>query len=137
MKIVLDTNVLVAGLLSPFGTPAQVLQLILAGKVGPCVDARILTEYRDVLTRPKFGFDADAVADLMEFVGQIAETVAPTPWGLELPDPADAMFLEVAYAGQADYLVTGNLKHFPARKRCQVKVVPPAQFIDEPAVKTL
>ena len=137
MKIVLDTNVLVAGLLSPFGTPAQALQLILAGKVDLCVDARILTEYRDVLARPKFGFDADAVADLMEFIEQIAETVAPTPWGLELPDPADAMFLEVAHAGQADYLVTGNLKHFPARKRRQVKVVTPAQFIDEPTVKTL
>jgi predicted nucleic acid-binding protein len=90
-----------------------------------------------VLARPKFGFDADAVADLMEFIEQIAETVAPTPWGLGLPDSADAMFLEVAQAGQADYLVTGNLKHFPARKRRQVKVVIPTQFIDEPAVKTL
>ena len=137
MKIVLDTNVLVAGLLSPFGTPAQVLQLILAGKVGLCVDARIITEYRDVLTRSKFGFDADAVADLMEFLEQIAETVAPTPWGLELPDPADAMFLEVALTGQADYLVTGNLKHFPARKRREVKVTTPAQFLGEPAVKAI
>jgi uncharacterized protein len=137
MKIVLDTNVLVAGLLSPFGTPAQVLQLILAGKVGLCVDARILTEYRDVLARPKFGFDADAVADLMEFIEQVAEAVAPTPWGLDLPDSADAMFLEVARAGQADYLVTGNLKHFPARKRREVRVVSPAQFLDEPGVKAL
>jgi len=137
MKIVLDTNVLIAGLLSPFGTPAQVLQLILAGRVGLCVDVRILTEYRDVLARPKFGFDADAVADLMEFIEQVAEIVAPTPWGLDLPDSADAMFLEVARAGQADYLVTGNLKHFPARKRREVRVVSPTQFLDEPGVKAM
>jgi putative PIN family toxin of toxin-antitoxin system len=137
MKIVLDTNVLVAGLLSPFGTPAQVLQFILAGKIRLCIDVCILTEYRDVPARPKFDFDDEAVADLMEFIEQTAETAAPTPWGLELPDPADAMFLEVARAGQADYLVTGNLKHFPAGKRREVKVVTPAQFLDEPAVKAI
>lgn len=137
MKIVLDTNVLVAGLLSPFGTPAQVMQLILAGKVGLCVDARIITEYRDVLARPKFYFDADTVADLMDFIEQISEPVAPTPWGLDLPDPADAMFLEVALAGPADYLVTGNLKHFPARKRRGVKAATPAQFLNTPDVKAI
>lgn len=137
MKIVLDTNVLVAGLLSPFGTPAQVLQIILARKVLLCVDARILTEYRDVLARPKFGFDADAVADLMEFIEQVSEVMASTPWGLELPDVDDAMFLEAARAGQAAYLVTGNLRHYPARKRRDVVVVTAAQFLDQTAVKAL
>jgi len=47
------------------------------------------------------------------------------------------MFLEVARAGQADYLVTGNLRHFPARKRRAVKVVRPAPCLDEPAVRAL
>lgn len=137
MKIVLDTNVLVAGLLSLFGAPAQVLQLILAARVRLCLDARILIEYRDVLARPKFGFNTEDVADVLGFVEQASEIVAPTPWGLELPDASDAMFLEVARAGQARYLVTGNLKHFPARMRRDVMVVTPAQFLNEPAVKTL
>ncbi len=67
----------------------------------------------------------------------MAETLAPMPWGMELPDPGDAMFLEVARAGQADCLVTGNLKHFPARKRREINVVTSAQFLDEPSVKAL
>ncbi len=137
MKIVLDTNVLAAGLLSPFGTAAQVLQIILAGKAYLCVDTRILTEYRDVLSRPKFGFDGEAVADLMAFLEQVAVAVAPTPWGLALPDPTDAMFLEVAWAGRADYLVTGNLKHFPVRARRDVVVVNPSQFVNTPDVKAI
>ncbi len=137
MKVVLDTNVLVAGLLTPFGIPAQILLLVLSDKVSMCVDSRILCEYREVLARPKFGFDPDAVADLLEFIENSAVLIAPTPWGLELPDPADAMFLEVAHTGSAEYLITGNLKHYPARKRRMVKVVSPKQFLNQPEIKNL
>jgi putative PIN family toxin of toxin-antitoxin system len=137
MKIVLDTNVLVAALLSPFGGPAQLLQLILTGRLGLCVDARILVEYREVLARSKFDFDAQLIADVMDFIEQTGEVVAPLPWPVALPDQADAMFLEAAHAGQADYLVTGNLRHFPVRSRRTVNVVNPAQFLKEPRVQNL
>ena len=102
MKIVLDTNVLVAGLLSPYRSPAQVLQLV-AGKVQICIDLRIVSEYRQVLARPKFGFDPDPVEDLVDYLEQAGEWVIPTPWGLALPEADDAVFLEVAKAGGACY----------------------------------
>ena len=137
MKIVLDTNVLVAGLLSPFGPPAQVLQLLLSEKVRLCYDARILTEYRAVLARPKFGFDAESAAAVLDFLEYAGELAACIPWPMPLPDPDDAAFLEVAAAGHADYLVTGNLRHFPSRGRCGVAVVTPAQLIAAPDVKAL
>ena len=137
MKIVLDKNVLVAGLLSPFGAPAQVLQLLLAGKVRLCYDIRILTEYRDVLASPKFGFDSELVAAVLEFLEEAGELVMPTPWGLPLPDPDDAMFLEVAAAGRSEYVVTGNVRHFPSRRRRGLSLVTPAEFIDCPDVKAL
>lgn len=129
MRIVLDTNVLVAGLLSPSGPPAQVLQLLLTERVRLCYDARILAEYRDVLARPRFGFDPEAVAEVLTFLEQTGELVAAVPLGAVLPDPDDAMFLEVAAAGQVDYLVTGNIKHFPARHRRGVHVVSPADWV--------
>ena len=57
MRIVLDTNVLVSALLSPHGAPAAVLQLVVTGRVVLCFDARVLSEYREVLRREKFDFD--------------------------------------------------------------------------------
>jgi len=137
MKVVLDTNVLVAGLLSPFGPPAQVLQLLLSGKVRLCYDGRVLAEYRQILARPAFGFEAELTEAVVEYLEHAGELAAVTPWPLELPDPDDAAFLEVAAGGQADYLITGNLRHFPSRKRRGVKVVTPAQFLAAPNVKAL
>ena len=137
MKIVSDTNVLVAGLLSSFGPPAQVLQLLLAEKLRLCYDNRILTEYRDVLARPKFAFDGELVAVFLDFLEQAGELVVPTPWPAALPDADDAMFLEVAAAGKADYLVTGNLRHFPSLQRRGIRVATPAEFIGAADVKAL
>ena len=129
MRIVLDTNVLVSALLSPNGAPAAVLQLILAGRVVLCFDARILSEYREVLRRPKFDFDPQLVDELLEFLESEGELVASIPLQLSLPDPDDAMFLEVAAAGEADHVVTGNLKHLPVRGCGGVSVVSPRDFL--------
>ncbi|MCE5276396.1 MAG: putative toxin-antitoxin system toxin component, PIN family [Planctomycetaceae bacterium] len=129
MKIVLDTNVLVAGLLSPQGPCSKVLQLILSERVQLCHDERILAEYRDVLARPRFGFHADLVAAVIDFLEQSGESIISPPWPLALPDPDDAMFLEVAAAADAMCLITGNLRHFPARVRGSVRVLSPAEFL--------
>jgi putative PIN family toxin of toxin-antitoxin system len=137
VTIVLDTNVLVAGLLSPFGAPAEVLQLLLAEKLRVCYDARILTEYRDVLGRPTLGLDGESVAAALDFLEQTGDLVIPAPWGPALPDPDDAMFLEVAAAGKADHVVTGNLRRFPSRARRGLSVLTPTAFIDAPDVKAL
>lgn len=130
MKVVLDTNVLVAGLLTPHGPPGRVMDLVLRGDVIPCLDDRILGEYRDVLARPKFAFDEDDVDALLDYLRSESVHVVAAPLRVALPDPEDLMFLEVAFAAGADGLVTGNLRHFPARKRVGVRVVTPRQFID-------
>ena len=65
MKIVLDTNVVVSGLLRSEGNPAHVLTLALAGAVQVCHDARILSEYAEVLARPRFEFDAKRVSEVL------------------------------------------------------------------------
>ena len=78
------------------------LQLVLAGRVVLCFDARILSEYREVLRRPKFDFDTRLVDDLLEFLESEGELVASVPLPLSLPEPDDAMFLEVATAGGAE-----------------------------------
>ncbi|CAN5653460.1 putative toxin-antitoxin system toxin component, PIN family [soil metagenome] len=130
MRIVLDTNVLVSGLLSPFGPPGEIVRLISSGSLTLCLDARILSEYGEVLARPRFGFDQDAVAALLDYLSVASDTMAAEPLPVRLPDRDDEPFLEVAIACGVDRLVTGNVAHFPVAARAGVEVVSPAQFMD-------
>lgn len=129
MKIVLDTNVLVAGLLSPFGPCGEIVRMVSSGELTLCFDALILTEYIEVLHRPKFGFDKEKVSDLLDHIEHRGHTVASSPLRHSLPDPDDEPFLKVAIAGKTECLVTGNPSHFPA-KMCQGrKVLSPRGFL--------
>ena len=129
MKIVLDTNVLVAGLLSPFGPCSEIVRMVSSGEVTLCFDALILTEYSEVLYRPKFGFDKGRVAALLDHIQHRGHTIASSPLRHSLPDPDDEPFLKAAVAGKAECLVTGNASHFPA-KLCQSRdVLSPSGFL--------
>lgn len=128
MRAVIDTNVLVSGLLSPFGPPGTIVRMIASGAIQPVVDARIIVEYRDVCARPRFGFDAEALVTVLDFIEHAAFVVAPAPLGALLPDPDDAPFLEAAIAARCP-LVTGNSAHFPARARQGVDVLTPADWL--------
>ena len=130
MKIVVDTNVLVSALIQPEGTPARILDIILSGQAKLLIDHRIFTEYQDVLLRPEFGFAPDIVEDLLDFLLQSGERVYTLTARVKLADAADGKFLEVAIDGAADFLVTGNLRHFPPRFRHGIRVVSPRQWWD-------
>ncbi len=130
-RIVLDSNVLVSALLTPFGLPGRVLDMVLAGEIQILYDDRILAEYGEVLTREKFGFARGEVEDLLAFLKAEGELVLASPLNVELPDPDDAMFLEVAVAGRTEAIVTGNGEHFPPNRRCGIPVLSPAEFLAE------
>jgi putative PIN family toxin of toxin-antitoxin system len=130
MNLVLDTNVLVSALLSPFHAPGRILDLLLASKIKLVYDDRILAEYRAVLLRPKFGFDHRSVEDLLgECVTSGLPVVAP-PINLNLPDPSDVVFVEVAAVAGAP-LVTGNGRHFPPDRCAGVAILSPAAFLEQ------
>lgn len=127
MKIVLDTNVLVSGLLSPNGIPAQILNLIQNKKVILLIDTRILSEYAEVLRRPKFKFKAEWINPVLDFIKMESEMVVPEPVYMDFPDPDDKMFWEVAKTGNALYIVSGNTRHFPE----DPMLVSPAEFFEK------
>jgi len=129
MRIVLDTNVLVSALLSPFGPPAEILRLVTTGTVRLCHDARILGEYRQVLLRSAFPFRPLQVESLLDQIEADGEPITAFALSDRLPDPDDEAFLEVAPAADARYLVTGNLRHFPPESRQGVRVVSPREFL--------
>lgn len=126
--IVLDTNVLVSALLSASGPAARILELVLAGELMVAYEDRILAEYRQVLARPRFGFDPQDVEEILsalETTG-LATLVQPSP--AVLNDPTDQAFLEVALTLGVP-LVTGNLRHFPASVCAPARVFSPAEFL--------
>jgi len=126
--VVLDTNVLVSALISPFGNPARVVDLVLTGDLVPAYDDRLVAEYRSVLRRARFGFDPGSIEDLLAFIAGDGIGVTAPPWPMPLPDPDDAAFLEVAAAAGAT-LITGNARHFPAGVTGSVVVATPAEFL--------
>lgn len=129
MKIVLDTNALVAGLLSPFGPCGEIVRMVSSGEVTLALDARILTEYQEVLARPKFKFDQDKVAAILDLIEHRGIIVAASPLTQPLPDPDDEPFLEIAITARVAGLVTGNHVHFPAESSQGVTVFSPTEFI--------
>lgn len=126
----IDTNVLVSGLLSPYGAAAEVVRLGVAGALVPLYDARILGEYRDVLLERDFEINREYVLQLLDAFESNGEAVIATPLKNRLPDPDDEMFLEVALSGSAEFLVTFNLKHFPSRVASGPRILEPKTFLD-------
>ena len=130
IRAVIDTNVLVSGLLSPAGNEALVLLAVHQGLVHPCFSDAILSEYRSVLFRPRFGFSPEDIETMMTMFKNMGELFQPDPSPITSPDPADTKFLHCALAASADYLVTGNKRDFPGSPYGVTYVVNAAEFID-------
>ena len=129
MKIVLDTNVLISGLLTPFGTSGKIISMVLAGKLVLQYDSRILLEYHDLLYRPKFQFNKEHIDTLLDYIKKNGQLVPTIPLEHSLPDPDDEPFLEIAIGGETEYLITGNKAHYPRQFREGIKILSPSEFI--------
>ena len=112
--VVFDTNVIVSALLTshPDSPTATLLNMVLDGTIIPLYNEEIISEYCEVLARPKFGFSDQQISRVMAAIrlGIHAERIHSY---FEFPDPDDAVFYEVALSVEESFLVTGNLKHFP------------------------
>jgi putative PIN family toxin of toxin-antitoxin system len=113
MRIVLDTNVIVSALINPNGTPGRILALVLNGKVRIVYDNRIIFEYLDVLSRKNFGFTEEIINDLIDYFRNDGEFIYSEYTNVTFSDDTDKKFYEVFKSGEAEYLITGNIKHFP------------------------
>ncbi|MSU22714.1 MAG: putative toxin-antitoxin system toxin component, PIN family [Opitutus sp.] len=127
---VIDTNVVVSGLLNPHGPSARILDAVLDGRVKLVYDARILAEYRDVLHRPRLKLAPGKIqAFLSGLHGQLM--VTPTVVAVTAPDPDDIVFIEVALATADKTIITGNLAHYPPKILQGARVLTPAQAVAE------
>ena len=130
VSAVIDTNVLVSAFWTKnrSSPPARILDALVAHVFTPLYSPEIVAEYREVLSRLQFGFDADEVDALLDAVVAYGEPVAPTDSDETFPDPDDKVFYCVALAkSDADAkLVTGNARHYPK----SAFVLSPAEFCD-------
>jgi uncharacterized protein len=114
IRVVLDTNIVVSALLQPLGPPAQVYELAIGGALQLCVSGSVYAEYEEVISRPRFQRSDQIITAALRAIRENALWVIATDRVHVCSDPDDDIFLECSQAAQADYLVTGNLRHFPA-----------------------
>jgi putative PIN family toxin of toxin-antitoxin system len=123
-KVVLDTNILVSALLTS-GPPAVIVDLIADGNIIPFFSAPILHEYREVLSRKKFGFDSAHVTRLIDDIVRTGIAVEGRQFEKNKKVNDDDRIFYNAAKEAGGYLITGNIRHFPK----ETFIVTPAQFL--------
>jgi len=112
-RVVLDTNVVVSAYLKKDGIERLILNLALSWHLKLLLSADVFAEYKDVLLRPKLKLPQRLVLDSLALIRSNAHVVRPTRPVRAASDHDDDKFLECAEAAKADFLITGNLRHFP------------------------
>ena len=128
LRLVIDTNVLISAAIKPAGLQRTVLLLAITKPARLYVSRPILEEYSEVLARPELRIRKGLRQQLLQLIKNRCYTVVPTRRLEVTSDPDDNIFLECADAARADYLVTGNQKHFP-RFWKKTKVITPREFV--------
>ena len=128
LRLVIDTNVIVSAALKPEGLQRTTFLLAITKPARLYVSQPVLDEYADVLSRPELKIRKGLRRQLLQLIRNRSNLVVCS-WRLEVAsDPDDNRFLECADAARADYLVTGNLRHFP-RFWKKTKIITPREFI--------
>jgi putative PIN family toxin of toxin-antitoxin system len=108
IKVVLDTNVLISGILFG-GNPRQILEIVIQGKIDAYISPAIFTEFREVLIRPKFGLTQEKCFSIAKEIEDIFCFVFPRiTVDVVKDDPEDNIILECALAAGVKYIVTGD-----------------------------
>jgi len=128
LRIVLDTNVVVSAALKPEGLQRTVFLLAITKPARMYVSAAILSEYTQVLARPELAIRRGLRPQLLHLLRSRAFVVKPSRRIVVTPDSDDNRFLECADAARADYLITGNQRHFPMFWKC-TKVISSREFV--------
>lgn len=128
LRVVLDTNIVVAALRSRQGASAAVVLRAGLGEFEFCLSVALFLEYEGAVKRPTSGVKIpiaaiDDILDHLAAVGRHQEIFFL--WRPTLPDPGDDHVLEVAVAGQCDAIVTYNRRAFGGAERFGIRVLSP------------
>jgi putative PIN family toxin of toxin-antitoxin system len=137
VRVVIDTNIVVSAMLNPDTAPRQVLRLCLDRVVQPVIGSALFAEYRDVMSRDAlFAHCPVDFDDRMALMNALAAVSQWTPihylWRPNLRDEADNHIIELAIAGQAECIVSGNKRHLAGGELLfpSLRVVTAGEFIE-------
>jgi putative PIN family toxin of toxin-antitoxin system len=128
LRLVLDTNIIVSAALKPEGLQRTVLLLATIKPATLYVSEAILEEYREVFARPELKIRKGLRLQMLQFIRSHSHVVKASRAIRATKDPDDNKFLECADAARADYLLTGNQRHFPKFWK-KTKVITSREFI--------
>ena len=128
LRLVIDTNVLVSAVLKPDGLQRTTFLLAITKPGRLYVSLPVLEEYAEVLSRPELSIRRGLRLQLLQLIKNHGHLVTPSRHIEVTNDPDDNIFVECADAARADFLITGNRKHFPAYWK-NTKIVTPREFV--------
>jgi putative PIN family toxin of toxin-antitoxin system len=129
LRLVIDTNVVISAALKPDGLQRTVLTVALTKPARLYVSPDILEEYREVLARPELRIRKGLRRQVLTLIKRRAHFVEPSRRLQVTADPEDNVFMECADTARADYLITGNTRHFPSFWK-RTKIITARQFIE-------
>lgn len=128
LRLVIDTNVVVSAALKPEGLQRTVVLLAMRKPARWYISEAILSEYSTVLARPELKIRKSLRQQFLQLIKNHAHFVTPSRLDQVTFDPDDNMFVECADRARADYLVTGNQRHFPKFWK-NTKVISSSEFL--------
>jgi uncharacterized protein len=128
LRLVIDTNVVVSAALKPEGLQRTVVLLAMTKPALWYVSDAIVSEYAMVLARPELKIRRNLRHQLLQLIKNHTRVVSPSRLAQVTSDPGDNMFVECADAARADYLVTGNQRHFPKFWK-NTKIITSSEFL--------
>lgn len=129
MRVVLDTNILISACWTPGGNEARVIAMAIGGDLEVAVSVGLEAEYRDVAQRKKFTKQRKGLEETITALLGVAVRVTPTAACDACSDADDNQLLDCALAAGAQFVVTGNGKHFPQEWR-GVRVINARALLD-------
>jgi putative PIN family toxin of toxin-antitoxin system len=134
INIILDTNVLYAGLYSSRGASYRILNLIEKGKIKIVLSTALLFEYEDVLKRNKRILkikDSDIDKILDNLCALSKHQNIHFLWRPYLSDPKDDLIVELAVASETKIILTHNIKDFKGVNKFGVRAITPKKLLEE------
>lgn len=129
IKAVLDTNVLISGILFG-GNPRQIFELVIQGKIDAYISPAIFIEFKEVLIRPKFGITHEKCFLITKEIENLFCFVFPQiRVDLIKDDPDDNIILECALAADVEYIITGDSHLLTLKSFEKIQIISPVMFI--------
>ena len=129
VRIVLDTNILVSGLLYP-GKPRRLIDLAVLGMIEIVSSTEMIAELRDVLSREKFGLSKEGQASMVDYVIGLSHMTALKSKFKVINDPDDDKVITLAYDGKAGYIVSGDHHLLDLKEFFGIKIIKASRMLE-------